>query len=68
MEKTTRFLKLLAALFLATTSGLRLAQAIRQSVREAEAQIKDEDRAVDGLAKLQDLMDKAGKSAEGGQR
>ena len=59
MEKTTQFLRMVAALFSATAAGLLLAQRIKESVRQAEAEIKAEDRAVDGLAKLQDLMDKA---------
>ncbi len=59
MEKTTSFLRMVAALFSATAAGLLLAQRIKESVRAAEAEIKDEDRAADGLAKLQDLMDKA---------
>jgi hypothetical protein len=63
MEKTTSFLRMLAALFSATAAGLLLAQRIKESVRQAEAEIKNEDRAVDGLAKLQDLMDKAVKDA-----
>jgi hypothetical protein len=58
MEKTTSFLRLLAALFSATAAGLLLAQRIKESVRQAEAEIREEDRAVDGIAKLQDLMDK----------
>lgn len=67
MEKTTNFLRLLGALFSATAAGLLLAQRIKESVRAAEAEIREEDRAVDGLAKLQDLMDKAGRKADGGQ-
>ena len=59
MEKTTSFLRMLAALFSATAAGLLLAQRIKESVRQAEAEIKAEDRAADGIARLQDLLDKA---------
>jgi len=58
MEKTTSFLRMLAALFSATAAGLLLAQRIKESVRQAEHEIREEDRAADGIAKLQDLLDK----------
>lgn len=60
MEKTTQFLRMVAALFSATAAGLLLAQRIKESVRQAEAEIKAED----GIAKLQDLLDKTVKGAE----
>lgn len=58
MEKTTSFLRMVAALFSATAAGLLLAQRIKESVRQAEAEIKAEDRAHDGIVQLQDLLDK----------
>lgn len=63
MEKTINVLRLLTAGFSAMAAGILLAQRIKETVRQAEAEIKAEDRAVDGLAKLQDLMDKTVKDA-----
>lgn len=59
MEKTTRFLKLVAALFIATSAGLRLAQNIRESLAAAEAEINAEDRVQDGITKLTNVMERA---------
>lgn len=63
MEKTTQFLRLVAALFIATSAGLRLAQNIKESVRDAEAEIQQEDRVQDGIAKLQQVMEQAARQA-----
>lgn len=66
MEKTTSFLRLLAALFSATAAGLLLAQRIKESVRQAEAEIAEEDRVQDGITKLTKLMDEAARQAQKG--
>lgn len=67
MEKATRFLRLVAALFIATSAGLRLAQNIRESLAAAEAEIKDEDRMEDAAAKLTRVMEHAAEQARKAQ-
>lgn len=67
MEKATRFLRLVAALFIATSAGLRLAQNIRESLAAAEAEIKDEDRMEDAAAKLTRVMEQAAQQARKAQ-
>lgn len=64
MEKATRFLKLVAALFIATSAGLRLAQNIRESLAAAEAEINQEDRIQDGIATLTKVMEQAAQADE----
>jgi hypothetical protein len=64
MEKATSFLRLVAALFIATSAGLRLAQNIRESLAAAEAEIKDEDRMSDAADKLTKIMERAAQAEQ----
>jgi hypothetical protein len=59
MEKLTVFLRFVAALFIAMSAGLRLAQNIRESVKAAKDEIDAEDKLMDSQEKLQKLLDDA---------
>lgn len=64
MENATKFLRLVAALFIATSAGLRLAQNIRESLAAAEAEIKDENRMQDAADKLTSVMERAAQAEQ----
>lgn len=67
MDKATRFFRLVAAILIATSAGLRLAQNIRESLAAAEAEIKDEDRMQDAADKLTSVMERAAEQARKAQ-
>lgn len=67
MEQATKFFRLVAAILIATSAGLRLAQNIRESLKAAEAEINEEDRMEDAAAKLTRVMEHAAEQARKAQ-
>jgi hypothetical protein len=65
MEKATRLFRLLAAIFIATSAGMRLVQNIRETLAAAEAEISAEDARVQtGIDKLTRVMEDAARKAQ----
>lgn len=63
MENTTKALRMITALLLALSAGLRLSRELRETVKRAEAEVAAEDKAAEGLAKLQQVVHDAARKA-----